>query len=117
MINWRRWSAGTCGQIMESARDLMLPSPPYPFNKRYQRVTPYYRRRGKRSWFYSGFINGISRRSTTNWRTSARLSTRGIGAWQGSWWISLRAWWRIPIGRRNPPWVSEMSQACQYSWY
>jgi len=47
MINWRRWSSGTCGQIIESARDFMLLSPRYPCYERYQRVTTYYRRRGE----------------------------------------------------------------------
>jgi hypothetical protein len=45
MMSWRRWLSGTCGQIIESARDLMLSSPRYPLHERYQCVTTYYRRR------------------------------------------------------------------------
>jgi len=45
----------------------MLSSPRYPLHERYQCVTTYYRRSGGISWFYSGIINGTSKRSCSPW--------------------------------------------------
>jgi len=51
----------------------MLPSPRYPLYERYQRVTTYYRRRAEIPWFYSGVINGISKRSSSVSSTTGAL--------------------------------------------
>jgi len=53
----------------------MLPSPRYPLYERYQRVTTYYRRRAEIPWFYSGVINGISKKLSSVWSTTGVLWT------------------------------------------